>query len=57
MIRRLSAYTPDARRRMFEVLVERSEERGWVDLTRILPRLKIAERCSLDGRHLVVPCR
>ncbi|MEU6255500.1 DUF4132 domain-containing protein [Streptomyces sp. NPDC047043] len=26
-------FTPDACRRMFEVLVERSEERGWVDLT------------------------
>ncbi|WP_406121974.1 hypothetical protein OHQ89_07855 [Streptomyces canus] len=31
---RLSACTPGACRRMFEVLVERSEERGWVDLTR-----------------------
>ncbi|MGW2744102.1 DUF4132 domain-containing protein [Streptomyces sp. NPDC001450] len=26
-------YTPDACRRMFEVLVERSEESGWADLT------------------------
>lgn len=36
-------YTPDACRRMFEVLVERSEERGWVDLTRGVQAL---EQCT-----------
>ncbi|MEV3910677.1 DUF4132 domain-containing protein [Streptomyces canus] len=36
-------YTPDACRRMFEVLVERSEERGWVDITRGVQAL---EQCS-----------
>ena len=36
-------YTPDACRRWFEVLVERSEERGWVDLTRGVQAL---EQCT-----------
>ncbi|SFF88006.1 DUF4132 domain-containing protein [Streptomyces mirabilis] len=36
-------YTPDACRRMFEALVERCEERGWVDLTLGLGAL---ERCT-----------
>ncbi|MER6122833.1 DUF4132 domain-containing protein [Streptomyces sp. NPDC001795] len=36
-------YTPDACRRMFEVLVERLEDRGWADLTLGLGAL---ERCT-----------
>jgi hypothetical protein len=36
-------YTPDACRRMFEALVEKCEERGWVDLTLGLSAL---ERCT-----------
>ncbi|MFF2463218.1 hypothetical protein [Streptomyces mirabilis] len=36
-------YTPDACRRMFEALVEKCEERGWVDLTLGLGAL---ERCT-----------
>ncbi|MCX5093585.1 DUF4132 domain-containing protein [Streptomyces sp. NBC_00365] len=36
-------YTPDACRRMFEALVEKCEEHGWVDLVR---GLDVLERCT-----------